>query len=328
MIFSRPVVGTNVPALLPAVAGLAGAAGGLQLYVHFAGEHPLLDPIYERALRGCELPDLARAAAARPASDVVVTLTTLPSRIERIGPTVKSLLRQTTPAAEIRLHVPSFSRREGRTYDVPQWLQNLDRVRIVRCEDFGPATKIIPALLAAAPSTRLVAVDDDRIYHPWLIEQLAAASDAHAGTAVAASGWDAPPDLIDRPTRLRDTLLGRAPAPIKCTRVRGRRDVDVMQGFSGYLVRPSFFDLDAVVDYRGAPAAAFFVDDVWISAHCRVAKAVIGGRRTNFESRRDARFFKRSSVALVNRGDGTPLSRNNTIMLRYFAGRWRNGGSG
>jgi hypothetical protein len=88
-------------------------------------------------------------------------------------------------------------------------------------------------------------------------------------------------------------------------------------------VRPSFFDIGAVVDYRPAPAAAFFVDDVWISAHCRVPKAVIEGRRTNFESRRDARFYKRSSVALVNRGDGTPESRNNTIMLKFFADRWR-----
>jgi hypothetical protein len=104
--------------------------------------------------------------------------------------------------------------------------------------------------------------------------------------------------------------------------VRGRRDVDVMQGFAGYLVRPRFFDARAVADYSAAPPAAFFVDDVWISAHCRVPKAVVAGKRTNFESRRDARFFKRSSVALVNRGDGSPESRNNTILLRHFADRW------
>jgi hypothetical protein len=167
-------------------------------------------------------------------------------------------------------------------------------------------------------------VDDDRIYQPWLVEQMMAAADANPGIAVAGSGWDAPVDLIDRPTRLSATLFGRAPAPLKCTRVRGRRDVDIMQGLSGYLVRPRFFDTRALADYSGAPPAAFFVDDVWISAHCQVPKAVIQGRRTNFASRRDARSYKRSSVALVNRGDGSPESRNNTVMLRYFAGRWRN----
>ena len=96
-----------------------------------------------------------------------------------------------------------------------------------------------------------------------------------------------------------------------------------MQGFAGYLVRPRFFDLRAVSDYGCAPEAAFFVDDVWISAHCRVPKVVFHGRRTNFPSIFDARFFKRSSLALVNRGTGVPDSRNNTIMLRYFQDRWR-----
>src|SRR4029453_15549832 len=102
-------------------------------------------------------------------------------------------------------------------------------------------------------------------------------------------------DLVDRPSRLTATLLGRPPAPLKCTRVAARRDVAVIQGLSGYVVGPRFFDLPALTDYSRAPAAAFFVDDVWVSAHCRAPKAVFAGRRTNFPSIVDARFFKRSS---------------------------------
>lgn len=309
------------PAIL--AAGAAAAAGGLQAYARFSGEHPVLDAWYERGLRRADLRALAAAYAGRPQSDVVVTLTTLPSRIARIEPTIKSLLRQRVRPADIRLHVPGFSRREQAAYDLPGWLRLTPEITVVRCEDYGPATKVIPALLGSPDGQRLLVVDDDRIYQPWLVEQMTAASDAHPGIVVAASGWDAPQDLVDRPTRLVDTLLARPPAPIACTRVSGRRDVDIVQGLGGYLVRPEYFDRGAVADYRGAPDAAFFVDDVWISAHCRVPKAVVGGRRTNFESRRDARFFKRSSVALVNRGDGSFASRNNTIMLRYFAERWR-----
>jgi hypothetical protein len=96
-----------------------------------------------------------------------------------------------------------------------------------------------------------------------------------------------------------------------------------MQGLAGYLVKPHFFDTTALLNYSAAPEAAFFVDDVWISAQCRVRKIVYPGRRTNFPSLRDARFFKRSSVALVNRGTGTLSSRNNTIMLQFFKDRWR-----
>jgi hypothetical protein len=312
-------------AVIPAtIAGGVAAAGALEVYARFAGEHPVRDAAREWQLRRADLRTLdGRAATATARADLIVTLTTIPSRIDRIGPTIKSLLCQTLPPKDIRVYVPERSRREQAGYIVPAWLAALESIRIVRCDDFGPATKVIPALLTSAPDQGLLVVDDDRLYHPWLVSQMSALADAHRDVAIAASGWDAPANLVDHPTRLFDTILGRAPAPIKCTRVRGRREVDVIQGFSGYVVRPRFFDLGAVADYSHAPEAAFFVDDVWISAQCRVAKAVFGGRRTNCPSRGDARLFKRSSLALVNRGDGSWSSRNNTIMLQYFADRWR-----
>jgi hypothetical protein len=310
------------------VLGVAGVVAlfivALALYERFAGDHPLADALYDLWLRRQDLDALDRAAAENPRrADVLVTLTTLPSRVDRIELTLKSLLRQTVSPRTIRLNVPRVSRREQRPCPIPERLLALRSVTVVECDDYGPSTKLIPALLEAAPDDRLLVVDDDRVYQPSFIEQMMALSDRHPDVAVAASGWDAPADLIDRPSTLAATLAGRAPAPIKCTRVRGARDVDVMQGLAGYLVKPRFFDRAAVADYTQAPRAAFFVDDVWISAHCRARKVVFGGRRTNFASLADARFYKRSSVALVNRGSGTPDSRNNTIMLRYFADRWR-----
>ena len=296
----------------------------LAVYERFAGEHPVADLLYDIWLRRQDLAALDRAAAeSRRRADVVVTLTTLPSRIDRIDLTLKSLLRQSVSPTIIRLNVPRVSRREGTPYTIPDRLRTLRCVTIVDCDDYGPATKLIPALLDAAADDRLLVVDDDRIYRPSFVEQMTDRSDRHPDVAVAASGWDAPADLIDRPSTLAATLAGRAPAPIKCTRVIGARDVDVMQGLAGYLVKPRFFDRDAIADYGHAPEAAFFVDDVWISAHCQAPKVVFHGRRTNFGSIADARFYKRSSVALVNRGNGSFESRNNTIVLRYFADRWR-----
>jgi hypothetical protein len=294
------------------------------VYERFAGENPVVDTAYDLRLRRMSLDALDRACAANPRrADVVVTLTTLPSRIARIALTLKSLLRQRVAPAAIRFNVPRVSRREGVAYEIPGWLSRLRSVTVVRCDDYGPATKLIPTLLDAAADQRLLVVDDDRVYHPRLIEQMVAIADEHPDVAIAGSGWDAPGDLTDRPTTLTATLLGRAPAPIKCTRVSGLRDVDIMQGFAGYLVKPCFFDRAALVDYGNAPDAAFFVDDVWISAHCRVRKVVVSGRPTNFPSLFDARFFKRSGVGRINRGTGSFESRNNTIMLRYFADRWR-----
>jgi hypothetical protein len=306
------------------VIAAVSATAALATYERYSGENPVLDTLYDLRLRRKDLAALDRAAREnRRRCDIIVTMTTLPSRIPRIELTIKSLLRQTVSPAAIRLNVPRISRREGVAYAVPDALRELRSLRIVECDDFGPATKLVPTLLGAEPNQRLLVVDDDRVYQPTFVEQMAEWSVRFPDAAVAASGWDVPRDLTDRPTTLVATLLGRAPAPIKCTRVRGRRNVDIMQGLGGYLVRPRFFDRAAVADYAGAPDAAFFVDDVWISAHCRAPKVVVQGRRTNFPSLFDARFYKRSSVALVNRGDGTPASRNNTIMLRHFADRWR-----
>jgi hypothetical protein len=311
-----------IPAAI--AGGVAIVAGGLRVYETFAGENPFLDTLYDLRLRRRGVDELDARCAANPRrSDLVITMTTLPSRIARMELTVKSLLRQSVGAAAIRINVPYESRRENVAYVIPPWLERLRSVTIVRCEDYGPATKLIPTLLDSAPGARLLVVDDDRVYHPHLVEQMTARSDAHPDAAIAASGWDAPSDLVDRPTTLLATLLGRAPAPIKCTRVRREREVDIVQGLSGYVVKPRFFDGPALVDYAVAPDAAFFVDDVWISAHCRARKLVIRGRRTNFASIFDAGFYRRSSVSRINRGTGAPESRNNTIILRHFRDRWR-----
>jgi hypothetical protein len=292
------------------------------VYEHFAGQHPVLDALYDLRLRGTDLDGLDRRNLANPRrSDVIVTLTTLPSRIDRTAPTLKSLLNQTVSPAAIRLNVPTFSRREQRAYTIPDWLRRLRSVTICACDDYGPATKLIPALLGAPPEQRLLVVDDDRIYHRHLVAQMTSQSDAHSDIAVAGSGWNAPADLIDRPSTLRATLGGLPPVPLHCTRAGRGIEVDMVRGVSGYLVKPRFFDLAALVDYSQAPPAAFFVDDVWISAHCRARKVVLPGRRTNFASLADAGFFEPSSLGAIN-CTGEDAVRNNTVMLQYFADRW------
>jgi hypothetical protein len=306
-----------------AAAVLVCGAAGLAAYEHYAGENPLLDLAYDLWLRRQDLAALDRRNLANPRGvQTVVTLTTLPSRIGLLEQTLKSLLNQTVRPAAIRLNLPPVSRREARAYAVPDWLARLRSVTICPCEDFGPATKLIPTLQAAAPDQPIVVVDDDRIYHRGFLEQIAAASAARPDAAIASSGWDVPPDCVDRPSTLAATLAGRPPVPIKCTRVSGERRVDIMQGFSGYLVKPRFFDPTALADYRGAPEAAFFVDDVWISAHCRAPKIIVGGRRTNFQSGFNTRVYQQTGLGRVNRGDGTDQGRHNTIMLQHFKDRW------
>ena len=144
---------------------MAGA-GALLLYEHYAGENPILDTVYDLRLRRLDLDALDRFCVTnRRRSDVIVSLTTLPSRVDRLPLTLKSLLAQRMSPSAIRLHVPPVSRREGRPYEIPAHLRRLRSVTIVPADDYGPATKVIPALLDLPGDRRILVVDDDRIYH-------------------------------------------------------------------------------------------------------------------------------------------------------------------
>lgn len=303
----------------------AGAAvcGATYLYRLLEGGSFWAEVREELSLTRLSLADADAYWANNPRrSATIVSLTSIPSRLPYIGETLKSLMLQTCAPARIVLNLPSFSRREQRPYDVPAFVRGLKAVELVSCEDWGPATKLIPSLQRYARSQPIVAVDDDRIYPSNLVADLDDAVARYPDCALGFSGWRVPDDLTDRPTTLWANLFKLAPAPVRATRLRAPVATDILQGMSGYLVRPSFFDLAALIDYVGAPEGAFFVDDVWISGHCRAPKLVIPARRLNYPPKRRARFYKATSVALVNRGDGTPESRNNTIVIFHLRDAW------
>src|ERR1043166_5905638 len=64
---------------------------------------------------------------------VIVSLSTVPERIGNLGPTIRSLLRQTRPPDEIVLAIPEFSIREQRPYVVPEQLSRWPRLCVLHC---------------------------------------------------------------------------------------------------------------------------------------------------------------------------------------------------
>jgi hypothetical protein len=190
---------------------------------------------------------------------VIASLSTVPDRINNLGPTIRSLLKQTRPPDEIVLAIPEFSVRERRPYVVPKYISRLPRVRILRCrEDWGPATKFIGAiqdeLAAGRENTLIMVVDDDRLYprdaletYLYYSEQLPNAALCFRGAAMPSTlDWD-------------DAKM------IHAKDLREPRPVAVITGCGSYVVRPRFFD-QSLWDYSGAPSVAFYIDDIWISA--------------------------------------------------------------
>lgn len=287
------------------------------------GETLLADLRDEIRLSRQSLAEMDVVWAANPdRSAVVVSLTTIPSRLPFIAPTIKSLLRQNPAPARIILNLPAVCLREGAPYVVPDFLKGLSALEIHTCPDLGPATKLLPSLVRLPASQPVMVVDDDRIYHPSVLGDLLAHSRAMPGAALGLSGWNAPPDLTDRPTTLWSNLMMLAPAPVRARRLRRAVQVDILQGFSAYLVRPDQFDLAALTRYDGAPAAARLVDDVWIAAHCKAPRFVCPARRSNYQPKLLRRRFRRTSLGLINRGPGGHENRSNSIMLRHLSGLW------
>ena len=298
------------------------AAATLVISNYISGETFVRDRLRARKVRKIDIAALDRLCAERTdRSDVIVSLSTIPSRVPHIAETLKSLLLQKRLPQEIRLNIPAFSRREKRGYDIPAWLTDLKMVRIVSCEDFGPATKFIPTLLSETQDQLIVIVDDDRIYPDTLIANLERAAQASPDTAFGTCGWVVPKDMVDRATNFSNLFL-QPPAPIQGIRLRRPKPVDILKGVGGYAIRPRFFPLDKIVDYSDAPEDAFFVDDVWMSGYCDAPKFVIPTQQMDFHPKGLSEHFRSTSLGKLD-----PEKARNTVLLKYFGpDRWHVGG--
>ena len=201
---------------------------------------------------------LANARPDRFKGRVVASLSTLPDRICNLEPTIRCLLDQTRPPDEILIAVPQFSRRQKKRYVIPDFLQTMPRVRIIRCDtDWGPATKFIPAvqteLAAGRGDTLVFVVDDDRIYPADALETYIYYEEQLPDATLCFRGAPMPSDLKwKKPKITRGDQLREPPK------------VAVITGCGSYLIKPRFFD-ERLWDYSSAPDGAFYMDDIWIS---------------------------------------------------------------
>ncbi|WP_152926516.1 glycosyltransferase family 2 protein [Shimia sp. SK013] len=177
-----------------------------------------------------------------------------------------------------------FPEWDGTPPDVPDGVE----VRWVE-EDFGPATKVLPAVRDfQGAGVDILFCDDDQVYRPILAERLLAARARRPNDVVAISGMQTYPAKSGARVSLRlprrrflwrttnprwqaRRLWARALDRLGCApyvqppcRVTLRTGyADGFEGFMGVMVSPSFFP-EEVFDI---PDFAWPVDDVWLSGH-------------------------------------------------------------
>lgn len=169
----------------------------------------------------------------------VISLTSIPQRLSRIGPVLESLLAQRPAPEAVYLVLPQrwvrFGEFEGQLA-VPEGVV-IHRTVV----DWGPASKVIP--IASDPqieAVRIIYCDDDWIYPDSWAAALLGGGQPHE--AVAGSGFN-----VDRLRR-----RGKAP---------GSDFVQITQGFAGVSVDPKWLCLPDAAP----PAEARLADDIWLS---------------------------------------------------------------
>jgi hypothetical protein len=208
----------------------------------------------------------------------VISLTTIPTRLNTLIKTLSSLLRQTTRADEIILWIPYDYTQRG--FECPFTIPNLPNgVTVMRCNrDYGPATKVLPTVeLYKTEDVIIVYCDDDRSYHEQWLETLLNYSDKFPHDCIATSGYNIKKVEYKYQYKHRGNIfeiinvisLGYYRKTYRqalrdCTPTMGY--IDICQGFGGVLVKPSFFSASAFE----IPEEFWQVDDIWLSGQLKL----------------------------------------------------------
>lgn len=214
----------------------------------------------------------------------IVSLSTIPTRFDKLEPVFAALRAQRAPIDEIRLYVPRRYRRfpdyDGQVPDVPRG------VNVIRPEDdLGPATKV----LFAADELRgtdcdIIFCDDDRIYPRWWFQGMLHQRRERLDHCVATStiqlsdhGYDLASRRQPRPKlsrinsrrvvgltrrKIKQVLTGVTERKPPRNRTMSRAGyAEIAEGCGAVLVRPEFFDNS---DFD-IPPVLWSVDDYWLS---------------------------------------------------------------
>ncbi len=197
---------------------------------------------------------------------IIVSLTTIPSRIRFIEPVMQSLIRQTLPPDEIHLHLPNWCVKENAGYEIPSFLASYESVRIrVSDLDFGSANKWLGPIqyLNDEVDTALIIVDDDCEYQKDTIELLLAKIRQNPSQCYCLTGG-----ILPRfPQVLRKFGVSSTPLVDTLTIIENNSqdiEVDTIQGFSMFVVLPHWFqDVDfSIFEVEGTRSLS---DDILIS---------------------------------------------------------------
>tara|TARA_B100001013_G_scaffold322882_1_gene233556 strand:- start:98 stop:829 length:732 start_codon:yes stop_codon:yes gene_type:complete len=103
---------------------------------------------------------------------IYVSISTIPQRIKNLNKSIKSLLDQTKKPDKIFINIPFNYKRFSETIkddQIPEF--DSSAVEVTRCEDYGPATKLLGSLNKLEKNSLVILADDDHVYSNFMIEK-------------------------------------------------------------------------------------------------------------------------------------------------------------
>ncbi len=210
---------------------------------------------------------------------VVISFSTTPYRIEEIQDTVKTILTQNTKVDAIFLAIPHVFKRDNIFYTIPDWLYNHPKIKIIRTQDYGPATKLLGLLeqVKLDPNTIIITMDDDIKYPNNTVVQLVYKAKQYPNEAIGIAGadlnYDTYGDLI--PNNIGGLISQTSPDA----------NATLLQGFGSIAYRRKFFNED-VFEIYNAPRECINSDDLYLSFHLakqNIPRRVLSNKYINKE---------------------------------------------
>ncbi len=208
---------------------------------------------------------------------IIVSLTTIPSRLNLLIPVINSIINQTIRPDEIVLVLPQKSFREQKddindpyefTVAIHRYLTE-NNITLLRPEkDYGPIMKILPVILREKERKTdniVISIDDDKVYFNNTIEDLVNCY-KRTKSVCARKGSVLLFQTNDINNLTRQHVLEK---PLRSADFNENdKQINFIYGTGGVLYCPSFFNdniLEEVEKIEKVHKEALFVDDVLLS---------------------------------------------------------------
>ncbi|ETO33236.1 hypothetical protein RFI_03873 [Reticulomyxa filosa] len=216
----------------------------------------------------------------KPDFRVAISLTTMPHHVEKLHETLDSLMSQSLLPDVIYVVIPQGAARTGQVHYVPTYLADNEtgknsyskHVRVLRpTRDYGPLSKLYPAIAEEKdPTTLIISLDDDKIYPSDLVKTIAWYSHRRDDVAWGDCGWG-----FQRIPHSREVIpiyvpfIFRGDGKYILGTCLEHTELEVLQAVCGNGYRRKFFKrLDILAN---PPQECYTTDDLWISGYLQFA---------------------------------------------------------